>query len=116
MITGIHHFSLIVSSEESIAFYEKLGFREYKRINREYDTVVLMEGYGVGIEIFIDPTHPARKKPEPLGLRYLSLKVENLSETLEKLELQASDIMKDWVGDKYCLVTDPDGNVIQMHE
>ena len=60
MITGVHHFSIIASSEESVGFYEKLGFRENKRIERTYDTVVLMSGYGIGLEVFIDPSHPGR--------------------------------------------------------
>ena len=61
MITGVHHFSLIASSEASIDFYSSLGFREYKRIERKYDTVVLMNGHGMGLEIYIDPSHPPRE-------------------------------------------------------
>ena len=28
MIQGVHHFAMIVRSEESIAFYERLGFTQ----------------------------------------------------------------------------------------
>ena len=40
---GLDHIAIIVSSEESLRFYEKLGFKESKRIERSYDTVVFME-------------------------------------------------------------------------
>ena len=49
MITGIHHLSIIASSEDSVAIYSSLGFSEVLRKERGYDTVVLMEGHGVGL-------------------------------------------------------------------
>ena len=116
MILGIHHFSIIASSEESIGFYKKLGFREEQRIERGYDTVVLMSGYGVGLEIFIDPKHPGRTSPEPLGLRMLALRVDDVEKTLEELGLEKAEINTDWFGNRYCLITDPDGNLVQMCE
>ncbi len=117
MITGIHHVSIIASSEESIAFYEKLGFREYKRLERRYDTVVLLYAHGIGLEIFIDPTHPPRAvKPENLGLRQLSLRVDKIEDTIQELGLEAGPIMADWVGIRFCFVADPDGLPVQLHE
>ena len=117
MITGIHHFSIIASSEESIAFYEKLGFKEYRRIERKYDTVVLMNGHGEGLEVFIDPSHPPRAtKPENIGLRHLSLRVDKIEATIEELNLEAGPVMTDWVGVKFCFIADPDGLPVQLHE
>jgi glyoxylase I family protein len=116
MITGIHHFSMIVSAEPSVEFYKRLGFTEYKRIRRDYDTVVLLDGYGVGLELFIDPTHPARSKPEPLGLRQLSLGVDDIVTTIKELGVEAEPVMTDWFGKGFCLIFDPDGNSIQLHE
>ena len=116
MITGIHHFSLIVSSENSITFYSSLGFREYKRIERKYDTVVLMNGHGIGLEIYIDPTHPPRERPEPLGPRNISLRVDKIEETVKELNIETGPIAQDWVGVNFCFITDPDGNVVQLHE
>lgn len=116
MIVGVHHFSIIASSEESIAFYSKLGFQEYKRIERRNDTVVLMNGHGQGLEIFIDPSHPPRPNPEPLGLRHLSLRVNNIEETIRELGLEAGPVITDWVGSKFCFVADPDGWPVQLHE
>ena len=116
MITGVHHLSIIASSEESIIFYSSLGFLEYKRVEREYDTVVLMSGYGIGLEIFIDPTHPPRTSPEPLGLRHLSLRVDKIEDTIEELGLEVGSIMTDWLGQRYCFIADPDGWLVQLHE
>ena len=42
-MVGLDHIALIVSKEENLSFYEKLGFREAKRIERGYDTVVFMK-------------------------------------------------------------------------
>ena len=117
MITGIHHVSIIASSEESIRFYSKFGFKEHKRIERKYDTVVLLYAHGIGLEIFIDPTHPPRAvKPENLGLRQLSLRVDKIEDTIEELGLEAGPIMNDWVGVRFCFVADPDGLPVQLHE
>ena len=108
MITGIHHFSIIASSEASVEFYTMLGFKENKRIERDYDTVVLMDGYGIGLEIFIDPRH-CRSVDEPFGLRTLSLKVDSLDGI-------DGTVMTDWNGERYVNITDPDGNTVQIHE
>ena len=115
MIKGIHHFSMIVSSEQSVRFYEGLGFKEVFRKERPYDTVVLMEGFGTGLELFIDPIHPKRaEKPEALGLRYLSLQVENLETCIQKYE--CGPIREDWKGIRYTMTKDPDGLPVQFHE
>ena len=116
MIVGIHHFSLIASSLDSLVFYEKLGFREYKRVERKYDTVVLMNGHGIGLEVYIDPSHPARSSPEPTGLRNLSLRVDKLEDTIEELKVEAGPIMTDWTGVRFCFIADPDGLAVQLHE
>ena len=117
MITGVHHFSLIASSEKSVEFYGKLGFREYRRIDRKYDTVVLMSGHGIGLEIYIDPNHPERAtEPENIGLRNLSLRVDRIEDTVEELGLEAGPVMTDWMGVKFCFVMDPDGLPVQLHE
>ena len=108
MITGIHHFSIIASSEASVEFYTKLGFKEYRRVKRDYDTVVLMVGFGVGLEVFIDPKH-IRSLEEPLGFRALSLKVDSLDGS-------KGTVLTDWNGERYVNIADPDGNMIQLHE
>ena len=117
MITGIHHFAIIASLEESVKFYEKLGFRETYRRERKYDTVVLLEGYGMQIEMFIDPNHPERAtNPENMGLRHLALKVEKIEQIVEELGLEIGPIMHDWVGVRFAFTADPDGLPIELHE
>jgi glyoxylase I family protein len=118
MITGIHHVSLLISSEGSLDFYKLLGFKEILRKERKTDTVVLLEGYGIQLEIFIDSSHP--KLPsgaeEPLGVRHFALKVDNIEQTVEQLAIDHTDIGTDWQGIRYCYITDPDGNEVELHE
>ena len=116
MIQAIHHVAMIVSSEESVSFYSRLGFQVTFRKTRQYDTVVLMEGYGIQLELFIDPNHPPKPNPEPLGLRHLALKVDNIENTLETLKLESDSIMNDWLGKRFCYVQGPDGQLIELHE
>ena len=86
MFKGIHHIAIIVSSEKSVYFYQKLGFEEMFRKLRDYDTVVLLkDANGTVLELFIDPNHSRRKEDtEPLGLRYLSFIVDNIEETVDE--------------------------------
>ena len=115
MILGLHSFSVIVSSAESIAFYEKLGFKIIFRKERSYDTVVIMEGYGIQLQLFVDPKHPKRAiDPENLGLRCITLKVKSIDE-MKKL-FDCGEIKTDWFGNRYCCTQDPDGLPIQFCE
>lgn len=108
MITGIQHFAIISSSEKSVEFYTKLGFRETFRKERTNDAVVILEGHGMYLEIFIDANHPARAtNPENMGLRHLALKVDDI-EKIER-EFDCGPIKTDWFGKKYRVATDPDG-------
>ena len=69
MILGLHHVAIIASGEASIDFYKRLGFTETYRKERRADTVVLMQRFGIELEIFIDPSHPKHAcNPENLGL------------------------------------------------
>ena len=115
MIHSLHHLAIIASSEASIAFYEKLGFCEYKRIKRNYDTVVLMNGPDFELELFVDPNH-THKTDEPYGLRHLALKVDNIEEIVKELGLESGPIGNDWLGVRYAYIHDPDGLPIELHE
>lgn len=119
MITGIHHVAIIASHERSIVFYKQLGFNEIFRKVRSNDTVVLMEGFGFQLEIFVDPNHPKKADgPEPYGLRHLALHVDNLAKTLKQFKWidGVGPIMSDWVGTNYCFIEDPNGLKIELHE
>ena len=120
MITGIHHVSILASNEQSVAFYEKLGFEVTFRKDRAKDIIVLMDGYGMQIEMFIDASHPKRAcDPENLGLRHFALKTTDIEDIVHELEekgISCGDIGKDWTGIKYCYIEDPDGLPIEVHE
>ena len=117
MIKGIHHFAIIASSEKSVEFYTRLGFSEDQRIQRRNDTIVLMNGYGIQLEIFVDPNHPEHAtKPEHLGLRHLALKVDNIENVIDELDLSIGSIMNDWCGVRFTFTTDPDGLPVELHE
>ena len=109
------HIALIVSGEENLSFYEKLGFKEKNRIERTYDTVVFMENNSIVLEIFIDPNHPARVSgPEALGLRHLCFVVDRLEEVMRDLECE--EIRTDWFGRRFTFTKDPDGQPIELKE
>lgn len=111
----LDHIALIVSSGESIQFYEKLGFKETKRIERSYDTVVFMQCGQVVLEIFIDPKHPERlSDPEAKGLRHIAFSVDSLEEVMKELECE--EVRTDWFGRRFTFTSDPDGQPIEIKE
>jgi len=116
MITGLDHIAIIVSSEASIDFYKHLGFQEDVRYDRSYDTIVFMSGYGIALDLFIDPTHPARvTNPEAMGLRHLALHVDDVEKTISELDIDAESI-RVVNGKKFTFFKDPDGLPIELHE
>lgn len=111
----LDHIALIVSKEENLSFYEKLGFKEIQRLERAYDTVVFMENSGIVLEIFIDPNHPERvNAPEAKGLRHVAFTVENLDEVMKIVECE--EIRTDWFGRKFTFCRDYDGQPIELKE
>ncbi len=124
MITGVHHIAIIVRSDRSLEFYRLLGFTETFREKRKHDTAVLMDGYGMQLEIIIDDRHPGHidGPDEPIGLRHFALKVENLEQEIERLRkastevIEAGPIMTDWTGVRFCFVKDFDGLPVELHE
>ena len=115
MIKGVHHLAIISSSEECVNFYVGLGFEEYFRKERGYDTIVLLKGYGIQMEMFIDPRHPDRDMdPERIGLRHLALQVDSCEDIIQKYK--CGPIKQDWLGINYCCTEDPDGLTIEFHE
>ena len=112
---GLDHIALIVSSEESLRFHEKFGFKETKRINREYDTVVFMECKQIVLEVFIDPNHPERVTgPEAKGLRHIAFTVDSIDYITEIVECE--EVRTDWFGRRFTFCKDPDGQPIELKE
>lgn len=113
MVQGLDHIALIVSSEDSLRFYEKLGFRETERFERGYDIVVFMTCGNITLEIFVDPNHPERvSSPEVKGLRHMVFTVDKI----EDLDMEMEKIRTDWFGRKFTFVKDPDGLPIEIKE
>ena len=123
MIAVFHHVALIVSSEKSLEFYRLLGFNESFRIARKRDTVVLMEGHGIQLEFFIDPSHKKSDSDEPIGLRHFALTVDGcLVDEIRNIQnnssvkLDCSQIMEDWNGHRFCFIRDYDGIPVELRE
>ncbi len=118
MITGIHHIALLISSEECLDFYKKLGFMETFSKERTNDKIILLDGYEIQLEVFIDNSHPVKATgiAEPLGCRHFALYVDNLENALAELGIAHTDIGTDWQGIRYCYITDLDGNQMELHE
>ena len=114
-MVGLDHVALIVSKEENLSFYEKLGFRETERIERGYDTVVFMENNSIVLEVFIDANHPERVSgPEALGLRHIAFTVESLEKIAEVVKCE--EIRTDWFGRRFTFTKDSDGQPIELKE
>ena len=128
MIEALHHVAIIISSEDCLEFYRLLGFTEVFRKARKYDTAVLMAGFGIELEIFIDSRHPGHTDgmDEPIGLRHFALRVfgtledeiERLKKTFEDAgeELQVGPIVNDWTDVRFCFIRDFDGLSIELRE
>ena len=111
----LDHIALIVSKEENLAFYEKLGFVEKNRIERGYDSVVFLSCGDVVLEVFVDSNHPERVSgPEALGLRHLCFVVESLEDVMSVVECE--EIRTDWFGRRFTFTKDPDRQPIELKE
>ena len=109
----LDHIALIVSTEENINFYKKLGFAEEKRFERAYDTVIFMKCEEVVLEIFVDARHPERmNSPEAMGFRHVAFCVKSF----EELDIKIDDIKTDWFGRRMSFVKDLDGQPIELIE
>ena len=119
MIFAFHHIAVIVSSERSLEFYRILGYREsFKK--RKNDLVVLMDDFGIQLEMFVDPSH---LKAGEVGLRHFALCVDDrLEDEIGRLKaafadnLEIGPIMSDWNGIRFCFIKDFDGLQIELRE
>ena len=116
---NIEFISIIISKEQSLDFYEALGFVETNREIRpeSHDILVWMEGNGLKIKVFVDSTHPARvSNPEAYGLRHLSFKVKSIEALYGKLKNYKPDPIKVSNGKKFFFVRDPDNCPFRFEE
>ena len=124
MNAAIHHIS-IICTERNLAFYRALGFKESFRKVRANDTIVLMDGCGIRLEFFVDPSHPSHKSgaDEPVGLRHFALEfddtIENVINRLKSSFDESPEIgpiTEDWNGTRFCFIKDFDGIPVEFKE
>jgi len=60
--------------------------------------------------------HSKRSNPEPLGLRHIAFKVDNIEKTLHELSFDNLEVSTDWIGVRYVFLKDPDDNIVKLHE
>lgn len=111
--------SVIISSENTLAFYKAIGFAEISREIRpdSHDILVWLERNGLLLKVFIDSTHPSRlTNPEAYGLRHLSFVVEDLAGLHEKLTEFNPDPIKGSKRRRFFFVRDPDGCPFRFEE
>lgn len=111
----LDHIAIIVSKEENLEFYKKLGFSEQQRFERHHDTVVFMKQDGVVLEVFIDSKHPERiTNPEAKGLRHIAFQVDDFEKIVTEFECEP--IRTDFFGKRFTFTKDPDGQPIEIKE
>ena len=112
MNLSLNSVSIIVSSEEGVNFYKDLGFKETNRLVRKemHDELIFLSNDELELRLYKDNTHPIRsRKPESLGIRYLTFSVDSL-ESFEDVEIKED---KDG---RFIFLYDPDGQPVQIRE
>lgn len=126
MLSSIHHIAIICADyQQSKLFYtEILGLeiiREVYRKERDsYKLDLALNGRYI-IELFSFPNPPARtSRPEATGLRHLAFSVENLEESvfrLNQIGIVTEQIRTDdFTGKRFTFFADPDKLPIELYE
>ena len=124
MMTGLHHIAILASEKaRTLAFYQALGFTVsacHLRPERQ-DEIVMMEGAGVTLELFISSGNPPRVSgPEAYGLRHVAFRTDDaaaLRAQLLRKGFQPEPLRRDdYTGEAMFFIKDPDGLPIELHE
>ena len=120
MLDGINHVALIVSKEECLDFYRKLGFVETSREFRpdKNDTLIMMENGSAVLEVFIREDAPLRHcKPEAYGCRHIAFNVDDVDEILTVLkDYECQQIRTNKEGKRFVFVNDLDHQPVEFLE
>ena len=120
MLNGINHVALIVSKEECLEFYKKLGFVETSRVYREdkNDHLIMMENGTAVLEVFLKDDAPLRLcKPEAYGCRHIAFNVDDVDEILEILkDYDCQQIRFNDEGKRFVFVNDLDHQPVEFLE
>ena len=126
LFDSIDHIAIISSDyQKAKDFYvDKLGFkvkREVERKDRDDFIITLEAPNGILIELFIEKNPPWRvTRPEAAGLRHLAFRVQDIEESVEKLNekgIETEEIRIDpQNGKRMTFFMDPDGLPLELHE
>ena len=126
LFDSIDHIAIISSDyQKAKDFYvDKLGFkvkREVERKDRDDFIITLEAPNGIEIEHFIEKNPPRRvTRPEAAGLRHLAFRVQDIEESVEKLNkkgIETEEIRIDpQNGKRMTFFMDPDGLPLELHE
>lgn len=126
MFQKIHHIAIICSDYEvSKKFYSETLeleiIREVYRPERDSFKLDLALNGNYIIELFSFPNPPKRpSKPESLGLRHLAFAVENIENSIEKLNQKGIETepirIDEHTGKKFTFFSDPDNLPIELYE
>ena len=126
LFDSIDHIAIISSDyQKAKDFYvDKLGFkvkREVERKDRDDFIITLEASNGILIELFIERNPPRRvTRPEAAGLRHLAFRVQDIEESVEKLNkkgIETEEIRIDpQNGKRMTFFMDPDGLPLELHE
>ncbi len=126
LFDSIDHIAIISSDyQKAKDFYvDKLGFKvkwEVERKDRDDFIITLEAPNGIEIELFIEKNPPRRvTRPEAAGLRHLAFRVQDIEESVEKLNkkgIETEEIRIDpQNGKRMTFFMDPDGLPLELHE
>ena len=126
LFDSIDHIAIISSDyQKAKDFYvDKLGFkvkREVERKDRDDFIITLEAPNGILIELFIEKNPPRRvTRPEAAGLRHLAFRVQDIEESVEKLNkkgIETEEIRIDpQNGKRMTFFMEPDGLPLELHE
>lgn len=126
LFDSIDHIAIISSDyQKAKDFYvDKLGFkvkREVERKDRDDFIITLEAPNGILVELFIERNPPRRvTRPEAAGLRHLAFRVQDIEESVEKLNkkgIETEEIRIDpQNGKRMTFFMDPDGLPLELHE
>ena len=126
LFDSIDHIAIISSDyQKAKDFYvDKLGFkvkREVERKDRDDFIITLEAPNGILIELFIEKNPPRRvTRPEAAGLRHLAFRVQDIEESVEKLNkkgIETEEIRIDpQNGKRMTFFMYPDGLPLELHE
>lgn len=90
-ITGVHHIAASVKNmDESVQFYERLGFRKKQEYHAEDNSLdmIHLELSGVLLELFYFPENSTQsiaeyERAKNIGIKHIGLETKDIQQTFE---------------------------------